>query len=117
MGWETSFCPMDGQGKPQAQWIVDASPLLKRSSGEQRLPPTDMESDDNEWQDEYSSFQSQIVTHDMFICIQWEQKLEMPSTFLAHCEDQQANKAHQGQLGAKLQACHDAIEHVWQMKA
>ena len=49
--------------------------------------PADAESDDNEWQDEYSSFQSQITTHDMFIRIQWEQKLETLIMFLAHCED------------------------------
>ena len=52
------------------------------------IAPADTESDDDEWQDEYSSFQSQIATHDMFICIQWEQKLETLTTFLAHCEDQ-----------------------------
>ena len=46
-----------------------------------------MELDDDEWQDEYSSFQSQIATHDMFIRIQWEQKLETLNMFLAHCED------------------------------
>ena len=79
--------------------------------------PADMESDDNEWQDEYSSFQSQIATHDMFICIQWEQKLETLTTFLAHCEDRQAVKAHQGWLGVKLQTYHDAVKCVWQMKA
>ena len=48
---------------------------------------TDAELDDDEWQDKYSSFQSQIATHDMFIRIQWEQKLETLTTFLAHCED------------------------------
>ena len=51
------------------------------------VAPADTESDDDEWQDEYSSFQSQIATHDMFIRIQWEQKLETLTTFLAHCED------------------------------
>ena len=79
--------------------------------------PADTESDDDEWQDEYSSFQSQIATHDMFIHIQWEQKLETLTTFLAHCEDRRAIKAHRGRLGAKLQAYHDTIKHVWQMKA
>ena len=76
-----------------------------------------MEMDDDEWQDEYSSFQSQIATHDMIIRIQWEQKLETLTTFLAHCEDWQAVEACRGQLGVKLQAYHDAVEHVWQMKA
>ena len=81
------------------------------------IVPADAESDNNEWQDKYSSFKSQMATHDMFIRIQWEQKLETLTTFLAHCEDRQANEAYQGRLGAKLQAYHDAIEHVWQMKA
>ena len=58
--------------------------------------PADMESDDDEWQDEYSSFQSQIANHDMFICIQWEQKLEMLSMFLALCEDRRANEVGLG---------------------
>ena len=56
----------------------------------------------------------------MFIRIQWEQKLEMLTTFmtfLANCEDRQADEAHRGWLGVKLQAYHDAIKHVWQMKA
>ena len=51
------------------------------------VDPVDTESDDDEWQDEYGSFQSQIATHDMFIHIQWEQKLETLTMFLAHCED------------------------------
>ena len=53
----------------------------------------------------------------MFIRIQWEQKLEMLTTFLAHCEDRRAAEARRGRLGAKLQAYHDAVERVWQMKA
>ena len=53
----------------------------------------------------------------MFIRIQWEQKLDTLTTFLAHCEDQHAVEACRGWLGAKLQAYHDAVERVWQMKA
>ena len=79
--------------------------------------PADTESDDDEWQDEYSSLQTQIATQDMFIHILWEQKLEMLTMFLAHFEDRRAVEAHRGWLGAKLQAYHDAIEHVWQIKA
>ena len=58
--------------------------------------PADTELDGGKWQDKYSSFQSQIATHNMFICIQWEEKTEMLNMFLAHCEDQQANEACQG---------------------
>ena len=86
-------------------------------SGSSCLTSVDAESDDDEWQDEYSSLQSQIATHDMFIRIQWEQKLETLTMFLAHCEDWRAAEACQGRLGAKLQAYHDAVERVWQMKA
>ena len=78
--------------------------------------PADMESDDNKWQDKYNYFQSQIATHNIFIHIQWEQKLETLTTFLAHCEDRQAIEARRGRLGAKLQVYHDVIEGVWQMK-
>ena len=59
-------------------------PTVKEILQGAEAAPADAALDDNEWQEEYSSFQSQIATHNMFIHIQWEQKLETLSTFLAH---------------------------------
>ena len=44
--------------------------------------PVDKESDNDAWLDEYDSFQSQITTHDGYICSQWEQKQETLNLFL-----------------------------------
>ena len=84
-----------GKQFPPNGWLRQApattnsghKPTLEEILQGAEVAPTDKELDDDEWQDEYSSFQSQIATHNMFIHIQWEQKLEMLNTFLAHCED------------------------------
>ena len=87
-GTGNQFLPNGWPRQAPATMSSGCKPTFEEILCGAEVAPADTESDDDEWQDEYSSFQSQIATHNMFICIQWEQKLETLSTFLAHCEDQ-----------------------------